>query len=160
MELNYFAILAAALSTLVVGFIWYNPKVFGTIWMQEAGMTEEKLKGINMALIFVMSVVYALLMTLILTPLVVHQFGAYGLINGNIAAAKPSYNAFMADYATVFRTFQHGMLHGFLTGLLFALPIIGTNALYERKGWRYTLINGGFWIVCLTIMGGILCAWV
>jgi len=28
MEINLLALLAAAFSTLVVGFIWYNPKVF------------------------------------------------------------------------------------------------------------------------------------
>ena len=47
METNWIAILLAALSTLVVGFIWYNPKVFGTIWMKEAGLTEEKMKGVQ-----------------------------------------------------------------------------------------------------------------
>ena len=42
MEFNFLAILVAALSSFVVGFIWYNPKVFGTIWMKEIGMTEEQ----------------------------------------------------------------------------------------------------------------------
>ena len=41
MEINFLAILLAALSTLVVGFIWYNPKVFGTIWMKETGVNPE-----------------------------------------------------------------------------------------------------------------------
>lgn len=31
MEFNFVAILIASLVTLLVGFIWYNPKVFGTI---------------------------------------------------------------------------------------------------------------------------------
>ena len=42
MLFNPIAVIVAALSTFIVGFIWYNPKVFGTIWMQESGMTEEK----------------------------------------------------------------------------------------------------------------------
>ena len=159
MELNFLAILVAALSTLVVGFLWYNPKTFGTIWMRESGMTEEKMKGSNMALIFGMSIFYAFLMAMIINTIVVHQFGALGLIGGDPALAKPSYAAFMADYGGDFRTFKHGMLHGFMTGLFLALPIVGTNALYERRSWKYTLIVGGFWIVCFTIMGGILCAW-
>lgn len=36
--------LAAALSTFIVGFIWYHPKVFGTVWMKAEGLTEEQLK--------------------------------------------------------------------------------------------------------------------
>ena len=53
MELiNFPAILVAALSSFVVGFVWYNPKVFGTIWMNETGMTDEKAKQGNMAKIF------------------------------------------------------------------------------------------------------------
>ena len=52
MEINFLAVLVAALSSFVVGFVWYNPKVFGTIWMNEIGMTEEKAKQGNMAKIF------------------------------------------------------------------------------------------------------------
>jgi hypothetical protein len=81
------------------------------------------------------------------------------MTGGDPALAKPSYAAFMADYGTAYRTFKHGMLHGFITGLFLALPIVGINALFERKSWKYILINGGYFIVCLTIMGGIICAW-
>ena len=159
MEINFLALIVAALSTLVVGFIWYNPKVFGGIWMRETGMTEEKAKGSNMALIFGMSIFYAFLIAFILQMLVIHQYGALGMVGGDPTLAKPSYGAFMADYGVSFRTFKHGMLHGFLSGLFFALPILGTTALYERRSWKYTLVVGGYWIVACMIMGGIICAW-
>ncbi|HLA54662.1 MAG TPA: DUF1761 domain-containing protein [Flavobacterium sp.] len=160
MEVNFLAILVAALSTLVVGFIWYNPKVFGGIWMRETGITPESGKGMNMALVFGMSVFYAFLIAFTLQMMVIHQFGALGMVGGDPTLAKPSYAAFMADYGTAYRTFKHGMLHGFFAGLLFALPVIGTGALYERRSWKYTLVAGGFWVVCCMIMGGIVCAWV
>ncbi|PRZ25192.1 DUF1761 domain-containing protein [Flavobacterium granuli] len=159
MEINFLALLVAAVSTLLVGFVWYHPKVFGTIWMKEAAMTEEKMKGSNMALIFGMAVFYAFLIAMVLQFLVIHQWGAVSMTGGEIATAKPSYTAFMADYGTTFRTFKHGMLHGFITGLFLALPIIGTNALFEKRSWKYTLVSGGFWIVCFMLMGGIICAW-
>ena len=160
MEINFLALLVAALSTLVVGFIWYNPKVFGTIWMKESGMTEEKMKGANMAMIFGLSFLYAFFISFILQMLVIHQFGALGMVGGDPTIAKPSYAEFIADYGSAFRTFKHGALHGFMTGLFLALPLIGTNALYERRSFKYTLVTGGFWIVCFMIMGGIICAWV
>lgn len=158
MNINFLALLLASLSSLVIGFIWYNPKVLGNIWMKEAGMTEEKMKGSNMIVIFAMSVFYAFLISFLLQVLVIHQYGAFGMIGGDETKALPSYNAFMADYETAFRTFKHGALHGFMTGLFFALPVIGTNSLYERRSWKYVLIAGGYWIVTCTIMGGIICA--
>lgn len=159
MEINFLALLVSAASTLVVGFIWYNPKVFGTIWMTESGLTEEKMKGANMVLLFGMSLFYAFMMSMILQMLSIHQWGAVSMVGGDITTAKPSFTAFMADYGTAFRTFKHGALHGFLTGLFLALPIVGTNALYERRSWKYTLVSGGYWIVSFMIMGGIICAW-
>ncbi|MFV8365002.1 DUF1761 domain-containing protein [Flavobacterium sp. XS1P27] len=159
MEINFLALFVAALSTLVVGFVWYNPKVFGTIWMKESGLTEEKMKGGNMLLTFGVSLLYAFFISLILQLLTIHQFGALGMVGGDPSIAKPSYGAFMADYGLAFRSFKHGALHGFMTGLFLALPLIGTNALYERRSFKYTLVTGGFWIVCFMIMGGIICAW-
>lgn len=159
MEINFLALIAAAASTLIIGFIWYNPKVFGTIWMKESGTTEDKMKGANMALIFGMAVFYAFLMAMVLQFLTIHQWGAIGMIGGDATNAKPSFIEFMNDYGTAFRTFKHGMLHGFIAGLFLALPIVGTNALFERRSWKYTLISGGYWIVCFMIMGGIICAW-
>lgn len=98
MEINFLALLVAAFSTLVVGFIWYNPKVFGTIWMKESGMTEEKMKGANMAFIFGMSLFYAFLISTVINTIVIHQNGAISLVGGDPSIAKPSFAAFMADY--------------------------------------------------------------
>ena len=38
-EINYLAVILATLSSMVVGTIWYSPKVFGTYWMKQAGIT-------------------------------------------------------------------------------------------------------------------------
>lgn len=51
-EINYWIIPIAALIPMITGFIWYNPKVMGTIWMQAAEMTDEKIKSGNMILIW------------------------------------------------------------------------------------------------------------
>jgi hypothetical protein len=38
-EINYWVVLLATLSSMVVGSIWYTPRVFGTYWMKQAGVT-------------------------------------------------------------------------------------------------------------------------
>ncbi|WP_346883456.1 DUF1761 domain-containing protein [uncultured Algibacter sp.] len=158
--LNPIALLVAAISALVVGFIWYNPKVFGNAWMKAAGITEEQIKGGNMIKIFVMAFIFAFLLAMVMMQLSIHQTGALSLVGGDASVALPSYASFMADYGTHFRTFKHGVLHGVFAGIFIALPIIGTNALFERKSAKYILINSGYWIVTLGIMGGIICGWV
>ena len=159
MEINFLAVLVAALSSFVVGFVWYNPKVFGTIWMNEIGMTEEKAKQGNMAKIFGLTFVFALMLAFIMQPLTIHQFGALGMVGGDEALAKPSYAAFMYDYMDAFRTFKHGALHGAMIGLFVALPVIATNCLFEQKSFRYAAITSGYWIIVMTIMGAIICGW-
>jgi hypothetical protein len=57
------------------------------------------------------------------------------------------------------RSFGHGALHGAIGAIFFVLPVLGINALFERKGWKYILINVGYWVVTLTIMGAIICGW-
>lgn len=159
MEFNFIAIIVAALVPLIVGFIWYNPKVFGNAWMQASGMTEEQIKGGNMAKIFGLSLLFAFLLAFMLPTLVNHQMAAVSLTGGDVENALPSFQAFMDDYGDAFRTFKHGVLHGVLAGIFIALPILGTNALFERKSAKYILINSGYWIVTLGIMGGIICGW-
>lgn len=161
MPFNFLAVFVASLVTLLVGFVWYNPKVFGTIWMIESGMTEEKAKQGNMLKIFGLTIFYSFMLAFIMPALVIHQMSALGMIGGPdfIATAKPSFANFMNDYGDAFRTFKHGALHGFFSGLFIALPIIAINGLFEQKSWKYILINAGYWMVSMMIMGAIICGW-
>ena len=154
---NPWAIPVAAVAALVIGFIWYNPKVFGTAWMKESGMTEEKMKGGNMVKILGLALLFAVMITFLLMQSTNHQWGAMGMIGGDPETALPSFNAFMADYGTAFRTFKHGALHGAMVGLFIVLPVLGTNALFERQSAKSVLINAGYWVVTLSVMGAILC---
>ena len=161
MEFNFLAILVAALTSFVVGFVWYHPKVFGTIWMKEAGLTQEQLAKGNMLKIFGLTFIFSFMLAFMMPVLVIHQMGAMGMVGGPalVETAKPSYLAFMADYGDAFRTFKHGALHGFMSGIFLALPIIAMNGLFERKTWQYSAVHAGYWIVMMTIMGAIICGW-
>ena len=157
MELNFIAVAVSALVPLVIGAIWYNPKVFGTAWMQTSGMTEEKMKNANMALIYGVSLVLSFLLAFSVNGMVIHQVGASQMAYPNIEAE--TYKAFIAEFGNAHRSFKHGALHGAIAGIFVVLPILGTNALFERKSWKYIFVNVGYWTLTLAIMGAILCGW-
>jgi len=152
-------LLFSAFSSLLIGFIWYDPKVFGNIWIRESGVSKQKIKNGNITLTVLLSFIYALFISFILQFLVIHQLGANSATFG-IKGIDPSvFKNYMNAYGTTYRTFKHGALHGFITGLFFCLPVIGVSSLHERKSWKYTIIAGGYWIVTCMIMGGIICQW-
>ena len=163
--MNPTAIFVTALIPLLVGAIWYNPKVLGTAWMKASGMTEEKMKGSNMLLIFGLTYLFGLFLAAILNSLVVHQNHIYSILAnepgfGNKDSEVGIFIAdFMNKYGENFRTFKHGAFHGVLSGLLLALPIIGIIALFERRSFRYIAIHTGYWIITFTLMGGLISWW-
>ena len=160
MNINFLALLAAVVANLLIGFVWYNPKVFGNAWIKETGIKTDSEQKPNMTKIFLGHSIYAFLIAFILQFMVIHQTGAFGMIGGDVAKALPSYAAFISDYGSAFRTFKHGALHGTMAGLLLALPLFGISALYERRSFKYVLISGGYWMVSMAVMGGIICCWV
>lgn len=164
MKLNFLIILAAALIPMVMGFIWYNPKIFGKAWMTASGMTEEKAKSANMPLIFGLSFVLSFFLAFGMQFMVIHQYHVFSIFANDPTAFDPGSETgvflknFMEKYGHNFRTFKHGAFHGAIGGIMIALPILGTNALFERKGFKYVAINVGYWIVTMSLMGGVLCA--
>jgi hypothetical protein len=131
MEINYLAVLAAAVSTFVIGGLWYSPLLFQRSWMQAAGVSEGDLKQGGEARIFGGAFVLSVLMAL------------------NLAA-------FLSGPDT---TVAWGATAGALAGVGWVALGIGVVALFERRPLAYTLVNGGYWAVAFTVMGAILGAW-
>jgi hypothetical protein len=127
MELNYWAILLASLSTFLLGGIWYSPAVFGKAWMRENGFTEEGMKNSNMVKIFGLALVLALISAVNLAMFL-----------------GPETNVVM------------GAVWGFAAGFGWVATFVGTHYLFERKSFTLFLINAGYSVVALTIMGVII----
>lgn len=165
MDINWIVVIGAGFIPLIIGFIWYNPKVFGTTWMKVTGVTEEKAKQANMALIFGLTLLLGIFLSFAMMAMSIHQmhimsalmnvpgFGEEGSEVNNY------YMDFLAKYGQEFRTFKHGIAHGILGGILIVLPIVAVNGMFEQKGFKYILINAGFWTTCMALMGGIVSAW-
>lgn len=129
-QVNWLAIIAAALSTFLIGGLWYSPALFGKAWMKENGFTEEGMKNANMAKIFGLAFVLGLIASINLAMFL-----------------GPDVNVGL------------GAFYGFLAGFGWVATFIGTHYLFERRSLKLFLINAGYSIVSLTVMGTIIGAW-
>jgi hypothetical protein len=129
-DINYLAVVVAALASFVVGFFWYSPMLFSKVWQKETGLTDEKLKNANMFLIFGVS----FLLTLI--------------ISFNLAA-------FLGKDAGL----AWGMTAGALAGIGWVAASLGILYLFERRSMRLFLINAGYQAVTYIVAGGIIGVW-
>ena len=71
MAINWLAVVAAAVSSLVLGGVWYGA-LFGNAWLKAAGLTREHAMGGNKALMFggtfVLSLIAAATFAMFLGP--------------------------------------------------------------------------------------------
>ncbi|MDA9773619.1 DUF1761 domain-containing protein [Saprospiraceae bacterium] len=162
MPTNFYMLFVSALIPLIIGAIYYNPKVVGSAWMKTNGFTDKDLEGANMPLIFGLTFVFGIFISLMFSFIVIHQTATFSMLMPNImesgSAEMIAFNDLMTQYGGNFRTFGHGAGHGVMFTVLFVLPLIAINALFERRGWKYIFIHTGFWLINLALMGGLLCA--
>jgi hypothetical protein len=130
-QINWLAVVAAALSTFIIGGLWYSPILFGNLWLRANGFTDAQVKKFNKARAFGGAFFLALVMS------------------ANLAV-------FLADSKT---TFLWGMTAGALAGVGWVAAGFAVVALFENRSWSYILVNGGYQILALVSMGAILGAW-
>ncbi|MCA0238259.1 MAG: DUF1761 domain-containing protein [Bacteroidetes bacterium] len=163
MSFNWLALFVAALIPLLIGFVYYHERVFGNAWMKASGVTPGNSDG--MARIFGMTYFFSLMLAIILQSVVIHQTHIMSLLMNEPGINDPNSDMgkwlaeFMGKYGNNFRTFKHGALHGTIAGIFIALPIVGINALFERRSTKYILLHAGYWTLTLALMGGVVCGW-
>lgn len=143
MEMNWIAILVAAVIPTAVGALWYGP-LFEGKWLDSIGKDKEWTTQGNMPVIFGVSFIMALILSFAIKATIELTHGAQ----------------FDIDGAGSFHTFKHGMLHGAMLMILFVMPPFVANNLFERKGLTNLWIHVGYWVVTGALMGGVLDAWV
>lgn len=129
--INHWAVMICAIANLVVGAIWYSPALFYNAWKKENNLTDKDFENVNMGKMYVISFMLAVVM---------------------------SYNMafFLGDAQT---DWIWGMTAGFLTGFGWCAMIFAAIGLFEKKSWKYILINSGYIIVYFTLIGFILGIW-
>jgi hypothetical protein len=161
LHFNWLAILSTSLIPLVVGFVYYNPKVMGTAWMRVTGITPESAAGANMAKVMGLTWLLGILLSTFFLPVVFHAMSVTSLVAPEAGVADPNATQdaadFLAKYGRKFLSFRHGALHGVIAALFGIWPVIGITALFERRGWKYTAIHLGYWVITFALMGGVIC---
>lgn len=132
-DINFLAVGVAGIAAFVLGMLWYS-LLFGKIWQKELGFTDEYIQNGNMGVIFGSSFVLMVLMALGLALLITPQLG--GAAN-----------------------WQLGAHHGLIAGVLFVGGSMGINYLYQRRSIKLWLIDAGYQICFLVIMGTIIGLW-
>ena len=129
--LNWLAVVVSALSAFALGALWYGP-LFGKAWQALSGITDDDIRQRHPAKIYG-------------TALVLNLVAAFGM--GMIMQLHPS-----PDLGSGFNV-------GLLVGLAFVATSFGINYLFALKSLRLYLIDAGYMVALLAIMGAIIGAW-
>jgi hypothetical protein len=133
-NINFLALIVAAIASFALGAVWYSPVLFGKAWQKTLGFTEEYLGKSNMALVFGSSFVLIFLM----------DFGLAIILQGH---ASRDVSAFS------------GFLYGLLIGIFFVATSYGINMIYQRRSFLLWAIDSGYQVLYLAMTGAILGAW-
>ena len=126
-EVNWIAVALCALSSLVLGAVWYSPPLFAKVWQSAVGLSDEQLKAGNVGIIFGLTYVLSF-----------------------IAAAV------FAMFLGKEMTLGAATAAGFSAGLCWVAASYGITYLFEHRPLKLWLVNGGYHTLQFTLFGLIL----
>jgi hypothetical protein len=128
---HIFAMIGAVVSRMALGALWYSPMLFLKPWMRMTGITAEQMKqGMGKKISF--DVIGSILM-------------AFAMLHA-------------IRYAGV-TSVPWGMAVGFLNWLGFVAVATISTVTYERRPAGLFLLNNGYNLISLMIMGVIIALW-
>ncbi len=130
-HVNHLAVIIAAIASYALATLWYAV-IFGKTWQKLTGITGTKPAPLNI----VLSLIGSFLMSFVLY---------HSIAFGNYYVGTTGING--------------GLMGGFFSWLGFVAPVTLMTKLYERKPWGLWLLDNGFWLISLLVMGSILSVW-
>ena len=137
MGVNLWSVLAAAVSSMILGFLWYSPLLFAKPWTLAMGYDpndkakmEEMRKGAGKlyGITFIASLISAFVLGKIIE-------------------------------ITTVNSVPYGMKIGFAVWLGFVTTVQLTSTLFKKRPIKLYLIDTGYQLVCYLVMGAILAKW-
>jgi len=133
-SINYIAVILATLSSMVVGFVWYTPRVFGKLWMRLSGVTPGN--GQSAVRPIIITIVVSFITAWVLAGAVDISFHFYG---GSF------------------------LLNALFTALIlwagFTATRFITHDVFDKRPWQLTVLNIVHELVTLLIMAVIIGVW-
>lgn len=129
-SVNYVAVVLAALSTMVVGSLWYTPKVFGNAWMRLAKLNKKELEKLGF-----MPIVITLVVSFI-TAFVLAHFTSL------------AFEFYKSEYSFL----ETALLTGAWAWLGFTAARFITHDSFEGRRKKLTLLNVSHELVTFLVM--------
>ncbi|MBA9026771.1 MULTISPECIES: DUF1761 domain-containing protein [Bacillaceae] len=123
-QVNYLAVLITTMITMVLGFLWYSPVLFGNTWLNQIGLKKEEMSG-GSPLTYILTALTALVGSFVLALL--------------LTMMKET-------------TMMSGMIVGLLIGVSISVKI-GMNFLFESRTIGLYFITIGYHLVTYLIAG-------
>jgi hypothetical protein len=129
-QLNYVAVLLAAIAAMIIGALWYSPLLFVKAWLKEAGLSEKDMKK-GMSPMAAMGVGF-----------LVQLLAAYVLAHFLVIVQPDS--------------MQEALQAGFWVWLGFIATTQIGSVLWEMKSLKYFAINAAHTLVSMLVMAAVL----
>ncbi len=129
-DINYLAVVIAAVVNMIVGAVWYSPALFAKQWVALTGRKLEDMKGAGSG--YAIAAVGALVQAWVLV-----HFVRYA---GSTTAVD-------------------GAMTGFWLWVGFVAVTMGVNTVFSGRRKKLWVIDSGYFLVVLLINGALLAAW-
>jgi hypothetical protein len=130
-DVPLFPVLVATVAVMTLGFIWYSPKVFGTLWMKESGVSSRTGGDEPMGKLIAMGALQNFLIVFLLA-----HFLTLGDREGGVTTAS----------LTVW------------IALLIAASHLG-SVIWERRSFSYYAITVGYLALSILLASAIVLNW-
>ena len=132
-EINVWGVVLAAVAAMIIGAVWYAKALFGNEWMKQAKINEDQAKKEAPKAMFVMAVM------------------------AFVAAFVLAHVTYLSDVFFADTSYQMAAIQsGFLMWLGFVLYAQLSNAMFEQRPPRLTMINVGNSLVTFLAMGAVI----
>lgn len=132
-DLNWLAVIVAAVAYFALGGLWFAQPVFGRAWIQSSGI-----------------------------PMPEGSPGAAFYIGPFITCLVATIATAMLAEATVSNTFGEGIALGLVVGVGLALPLVFVTGMFDPnkpQPLTWFAISGGYHLVGLLIVGAVVASW-